>query len=66
MALLHYAPLQKDDPEAETLEHLALVYLATVEHALICWIQKAEGKGYCGFRVWSPDQGHVVTVLEIG
>lgn len=57
--------VQSDDLEqVESLDRLALQYLASVEHAFITWFQKPGGGCY-GFRVWTPLRGHIVTVLEV-
>lgn len=47
-----------------SLDQQAKDWLADAPHGVIVWLQSRHGNGYYGFEVWTPDAGHIVTILE--
>ncbi len=46
------------------LEEAALEILNEQPQAVIVWVAR-RGGGWYGYEVWTPEGGHVVTVLEV-
>lgn len=48
-----------------SLDQQAMELLSSTPNTTLVWLQNKTQTGYYGFEVWTPELGHVVTVLEI-